>query len=83
MKKGWDDLARKDYGQARQNFIDAVALGPTDAWAWYGLGYSADKQGDLKVARDSYCKAWNVGQGDLDLVREVEGRLRVLSMSCQ
>lgn len=83
VERGWEDIGRKDYGKARQRFVDATALDPTNEWAFYGLAYAADKQGDIRTARDAYCRAWSVGQGDIDLMREVEGRLRVHGLQCQ
>ena len=82
-KKGWAAMEEQDFGNARKYFIDATSLNPSDGWAFYGLGYAADKQGDFRTAKDAYCRAWSVGQGDIDLIREVEGRLRVHSHTCQ
>jgi Flp pilus assembly protein TadD len=75
VKRGWEAVEQKDYGKARQSFVDAAALNPTDGWAWYGLGYASEKQGDTRTAQNAYCKAKNVAGSNLDLTREVEGRI--------
>ena len=82
IERGWKAIERHEYGKARQDFVDAMALSPENGWAAYGLAYVADKQGDLHTALPAYCKALSAGKTDIDLLREVEGRLRAHEHTC-
>ena len=80
---GWSSLGAKQYEQARREFVEAVALAPTDADAHYGLAYAAQKQGDTATSVRHYCKALKYGSRDRDLQLEVEALLGQLGGSCE
>jgi Tfp pilus assembly protein PilF len=80
---GWSALGAKDYGKARNEFVEAVSLAPSDADAHYGLAYAAQKQGDVATSVRHYCRALKHGSGDADLQREVNSLLNQLGASCE
>jgi tetratricopeptide (TPR) repeat protein len=80
---GWSSLGAKNYSKARSDFIEAVAISPSDADAHYGLAYAAQKQGDVATSVRHYCKALKHGSGDRDLQLEVKSLLDQLGAACE
>ncbi len=80
---GWSALGAKDYGKARGEFVEAIALAPKDADAHYGLAYAAHKQGDIATSVRHYCKALRFGSSDRDLQLEVQSLLDQLGATCE
>jgi len=55
--RGQAYLALKDYGQARQNFIQAIRLSPQYSLAYHGLGLAWKGSGNLEEAAEAFKKA--------------------------
>lgn len=79
---GWKAINAGEYGQARVEFVEAVALAPQDPDAHYGLAYAADRQGDQATAVRHYCQALAFGRADVELTRDVEALVRKIGAAC-
>jgi type IV pilus biogenesis/stability protein PilW len=55
--RGQAYLALKDYGQARQNFTEAIRLSPRYSLAFHGLGLAWKGSGNLEEALEAFKKA--------------------------
>lgn len=79
---GWKALDRGRISSAAQSFEAALDRDPTHGWASFGLGYAREQQNRMAEARDQYCTAQRLASRDVELKREVEGRLRALDITC-
>lgn len=75
-------MGRKDYAQARELFLEGRGLDASSADIYYGLGYTAQKQGDQAYAIDNYCKALRYGGNDPTIAQDVGGMLAQLGARC-
>jgi Flp pilus assembly protein TadD len=55
--RGVSEVNRNDWGQAKQDFLQAYSLDPNSAFSLNNLGYVAEKDGDLETAQFYYAKA--------------------------
>jgi Flp pilus assembly protein TadD len=55
--RGVSEVNRNDWGQAKQDFLQAYSLNPNSAFSLNNLGYVAEKDGDLETAQFYYAKA--------------------------
>jgi tetratricopeptide (TPR) repeat protein len=83
VAQGWRHVDEGDLGAAYDTFDHATRNAPFDGAAWFGLGYAAEARGDIPDATKHYCKALDRAAGEVDLVREIQGRLRDLSRGCR
>lgn len=69
---------RNDWQDAKQDFINAHSLDPSDAFALNNLGYVAERDGDLETAQFYYSQARKAEDADarvgLATQREAEGQ---------
>ena len=82
VNRGWSKADRSDYSTAAELFGLAAQADPSSAGAHFGIGYVAESTGRPDDAYRSYCVAWAYSGGDVDLQREIQGRLRMLNRSC-
>jgi predicted Zn finger-like uncharacterized protein len=78
---GWEAQGRGDNTSAAGHFQQALSKSPRDSEAHFGLGYAQEQLGKKDTAVNHYCQALKYGPST-DTRREAEGRLRVLSASC-
>jgi Flp pilus assembly protein TadD len=83
VAQGWRHVDAGDLNAAYDTFDHATKSAPFDGAAWFGLGYAAEARGDIPGATRHYCKALDRAAGEVDLVREIQGRLRDLSRGCR
>ena len=83
VAQGWRQVDDGDLGAAHETFDHATKTAPFDGAAWFGLGYASEARGDIAGATRHYCKALDRAAGEVDLVREIQGRLRDLSRGCR
>jgi len=81
VKRGWDDLGKKNYQSAYDNFNTAVQSQPSNADALYGRGYAALKMGNTASARQDLCSAKRQSS-DPELAIEIDGILRQAGGGC-
>jgi hypothetical protein len=79
---GWAAVQTGDYNRARLVFVEAVAMRPGDADAHYGLGYSAQRQGDDATAIRHYCKALKLAPGNREIQQTATSLLSSLNATC-
>jgi len=60
---------QSDWGSARQNFLKAYLLNPTDAFSLNNRAYVAERDGDLESAQFFYEKAWKAAGANLRVGR--------------
>ncbi len=82
LGRGWSQVDKARYGDAKESFGRAASVAPTSGGAHFGLGYVAEQQGDAGGAYREYCVAMAYSTGDTELRREIEARLRALGKSC-
>ena len=82
VNRGWTKADRKDYSSAGELFGLAAQADPSSAGAHFGIGYVAEYTQRPNDAYRSYCVAWAYAGNDVDLKREIQGRLRMLNRSC-
>lgn len=82
LRRGWTEVDRSKWSDAEELFSRAAQVSPENGQAHYGLGYVAEKQGSPNDAYREYCVAWAFSTGDVELRREITGRLNVLNRSC-
>ena len=83
VDRGWKSVDRGQYAEAAESFAQALERAPNNAGARFGAGYVAEQQGQLALAVEHYCLARFYSSGDVDLRREVDGRLRGLGRGCE
>lgn len=83
MAQGWRQIDESDLSGAFSTFEHATRTAPFDGSAWYGFGYVEEQRGRLDKAAEHYCKALDRAGGEVDLIREVQGRLRSISRNCR
>lgn len=81
VKRGWDDLGKKNYQSAYDSFNTAVQSQPSNADALYGRGYAALKMGNTASARQDLCTAKRQSS-DPELAIEIDGILRQAGGGC-
>ena len=79
---GWAAVQTGDYDKARLVFVEAVAMRPGDADAHYGLGYSAQRQGDDATAIRHYCKALKLAPENREIQQTATSLLSSLNATC-
>ena len=82
LSRGWSEVDNGDWSDAREIFTRAAKVSPENGQVHYGLGYIAEKLGSPGEAYREYCVAWAFSTGDIELRREISGRLNVLNRSC-
>ncbi len=80
---GREALKNGDYGQARMEFIEAVAMSPNSADANHGLAFAAHKQGDIGTAIRYYCTASRLASPGSSISREITSSLSNLGAVCE
>jgi Tfp pilus assembly protein PilF len=80
---GREALKNGDYGQARMEFIEAVAMAPNSADANHGLAFAAHKQGDIGTAIRYYCTASRLASPGSSIAREITSSLSNIGAVCE
>ncbi len=83
VAQGWRQIDEDDLSGAFSTFEHATRTAPFDGSAWFGFGYVEEQRGRVDKASEHYCKALDRAGGEVDLIREVQGRLRSISRSCR
>jgi len=60
---------QNDWATARQDFLKAYSLNPTDAFSLNNRAYVAERDGDLESAQFFYEKAWKAADANLPVGR--------------
>jgi len=60
---------QSDWNTAKQDFLKAYSLNPTDAFSLNNRAYVAEKDGDLESAQFFYQKAWKAAGADIRVGR--------------
>lgn len=76
---GWSATAMGDYETAKKYLTKALDLNPTFDAAFLNFGWYYEKQGDSKLAKQFYEKAFAIGQGN-SIATLASTRLKQLSV---